>query len=434
MKLILIDDEGDPLGMLALELAKEARVTGLEISKIFLVWPSHAETLTERLQLAVDRLKSAELLGVELKQPKTKDELAGIIANTTDFQGDEACMLVSDLNMDDIALRSGNQDGNWLDPKGAVPLAIMSFLRNKSRYALFHSGMGITAETIASQVGSSSSRAFASRNAFDSPYSADAAVGVADEIMRVLSKTPIENIWRHKDTKDWFGGAELIKHQFKNAESTSNWNAANKVIGNVFSESAYTEPFHESLKTLAGCCFAGSYNVGSTRYPLRIGSVALIAFLAFHAVVSAGDAEMNDGIDSEVFWMNMPKEIAMRDFLKTDDAAHNRRVAVALYWLFCRVLDNSHSGRLESMEVMEDGFRLNFSWKTEGLFNTLRSNYPSALKVDSWTSEADEFSKPENTTSAFLALERWLAFSPGCVVQLSHSKAIDILSPSANGR
>ncbi|MCP5557706.1 MAG: hypothetical protein H7A55_08125 [Verrucomicrobiaceae bacterium] len=428
MKLILIDDMPDPLGRLATELAKPARIEGLSIEEIILVWPSAQEQPSERLHLAIEhQLKSKKMLKQPLIQPKSKEELAKSIKDLAGSIGDGSCMLVSDLNMDDIQLSAGNSNGNWLDPEGVVPNAIKEFLQSRSHYALFHSGQGINAEKVASLM--ESARAFHSRKAFDTLTSGE--VGVADEIERVLRKTPLERIWEHQDTQHWFGGSQIIDHNFIARKSAAYWEAVYKVMGEVFPNDAYTASLHQSLKALAGTCFAGSSR-GNIKYPLRLGSIALIAFIALYSARSAGDADGTTP-DLAAFWNQMPESLAKRDFLKNEDPTTNRRVAVGLYWAFYNLFDKQHDKALESIEVMRDGFRLIFSWKTKLLFDSLMSKIATVPHEENEPEEADDYPKPENTTAALLSVQRWLGFSPGCIVRLSSEYSIDILSPSPKG-
>jgi hypothetical protein len=399
---------------------------------MILVWPNDPKKLIPTALNSAVTCAGTAGVSAMVKRPDTKQSLADCIKSFSQAQTDEPKIIITDLGMDWIRLGAGAVDGNWLDADGDVRKAIDDFLSNSANRILFHSGQGLSAETIAENIDATGLRALPIGRGFDAgggltSRAASPGYRIADRILQLLSSSPLERAWKNPATQHWFGGDEIIPHTYIDESDfqTKCYNEFSKVFGTVFSESSYSLVFHESLKALAGTCFAGT-STGEIKYALRLGSVALIALLAHQNAYQNGHARHSE-LNTDAFWRTIPSDLAVRQFIGTKDPDSNRRLAVGLYWLFYKLCEKAkHDGKLERIELMKDGFSLVFSWEAKELFRSLEVNPLSA----SGSQIEPKFSRPENTTAALRSLGKFLACSPGCIVSISNPYSIDILCPS----
>ncbi len=355
---ILVDDDAQALGSLALAAHERAVV-------VKMVWVHTASELDKGLAAVADSR------AIEVKQANTQQMLAEQIDC---YNGAHNCSIVTDLNMDRVALLATERGQGWYATENPVVKALQSFSDKRCGRFVFlhHSGAG-NAERIAKQIDQNKGAIFALGTSFEEDKTIAKGRHVAAEIqskLKDLGLTPMERLWNNESTHVWFYRG-VVQHDFQSIDGLDSARYRETIrtalgIGNI-PDAWFTPAFHESLKHVAGAYFCGSEaKNGITPYKrLTLGAIVIIAMLAYYEA-SEGDIPL-----AMRFWETATLSFAKESFvLKHNDKNMTRAVVVALYWAFYHLftVEEKHSsGRLQELSGTENGLQLKFNWSTVAL-------------------------------------------------------------------
>lgn len=436
MKIVLIDDNGPALGLLAYQLSLCA--SDLDLKKIVAVW-TEGKVIPHDLQVAITQ--SALNVVTEIVGVDTEQELVSRI--TEELETLDLIAYVSDLNMNKIGLHSV-RNGSWYDEHSGLRMFLSQ--ASKSGHAIFlHSG-ALKTRPLIGTLTANGVRAEALTACFEDEIDpSDAAENVAAEIVSRLRGTSLEKLWGDSyscvsasvepTATSWFStqsepsDTNPVPHNWKQdfAQSKSYKNAICAGLGIPdLPEEIWTEAFHESLKGIAGKYFVGSdgYDREKTT-SLRLGSVFIIVLIAYHNVYG--------NIDQVRDLFKCDKKLAMKPFTCVLDGygpldkRTAREMSIALLFAFeaCLKRESKHDdGHLTAIKHLEDGLALHFDWEPINLFNRARE----AITTSPKPLDGSRLKRPAKSAEAIAVIVSVLAYHPGRVLPGRYTINIQVVS------
>jgi len=422
MKIVLIDDNGKALGLLAQELSR--RAIDIDLTKIVAIWTEDTDIPADLTTL------------INESQKKVTTEIVGVITElelvsrlTQEFDAQESVVYVSDLNMEKIGLRSV-REGSWCDETSELR-TFLSTASENGHPIFLHSGSLNTDPIvrILTDGGVYVEKLYACfENAIEIAIEAEK---VATEIVSRLGGTSIEKLWDGTHTQGtgeststlWFSAqgppsaTYPVPHnwidEYASNETYKSAICSGLGISQVPAE-IWTEAFHESLKGISGKYFVGSNgNESDKKTSILLGSVLIIVMMAYYNV------HRNLTKVKSLFMLD--KSVAMRPFTSViDKFGHadkkiSRAMGVALLFAFeaCLKSESKHDNKcLTEIKHLEDGLQLIFDWSPIKLFNIARETI-ERLPISSSTSLRRRPAKSAEAVSDMVSI---LAYHPGRVL------------------
>lgn len=352
------------------------------------------------------------------------------IVSKINEQANKHLLLLSDMNLEKIQCLD-----DYYSNTNELRTTIANLLSKKGDAVVCFYSSAAGASDVATEVGNGDRRICAlgskwldgSRTTISLDDQVQELIAAAGEQWGRCHGNRLKMLWADPRTKDWFVNDECcVPH---NASDIKDKAAYMKTICEVFSipfpdgwfEGNCLNPFHEALKGMCGSFFWGrgvepSQSV-QPKYAYRLGSVVLIAALAFHEHHN----ELVLAPFTNFEWNTIRSGVA---FSNSCDSSKVRLQGEALYEFFELIFKSDrHNGTLKAVEVAGNGnaVKLLLSWQTQNFRQKLAEELapqvgelhkpgPQTMQ-GKWIPYCD--GKPGAARAAFFKVLLAFAFEPG---------------------